>query len=166
MQVASEVLQEVVAGSPAACQALQHPDAVTAFQQVPRLWDIQSPSKSWLSWPTGFTFSAARMAWRQRSCVCVWPEAPGVFCRLSHSCFSSFHFCFPIQIQGVRAALQEALRVKGLLEMMHEVLGDWVRLHAFRCIYSLRSRGRLLFSERVRKRHPTGYWRIEDAALA
>ena len=30
-------------------------------------------------------------------------------------------------LQGVRAALQEALRIKGLLEMAHEVLSDWVR---------------------------------------
>lgn len=35
LQVAAEVLQEVVAGSAAACEALRHPDAVAAFQQVP-----------------------------------------------------------------------------------------------------------------------------------
>lgn len=29
-------------------------------------------------------------------------------------------------LQGLRAALQEALRIKGLLEMAHEVLSDWV----------------------------------------
>ena len=28
--------------------------------------------------------------------------------------------------QGVRAALREALRIKGLLEMAHENLADWV----------------------------------------
>lgn len=33
----------------------------------------------------------------------------------------------PVLLQGVRAALQEALRIKGLLEMAHEVLSDWVR---------------------------------------
>jgi hypothetical protein len=32
-----------------------------------------------------------------------------------------------VLLQGVRAALQEALRIKGLLEMAHEVLSDWVR---------------------------------------
>jgi hypothetical protein len=35
---------------------------------------------------------------------------------------------FHAVLQGVRAALQEALRIKGLLEMAHEVLSDWVRL--------------------------------------
>jgi hypothetical protein len=33
-QVAAEVLEEVVAGSASACEALRHPDAVARFQQV------------------------------------------------------------------------------------------------------------------------------------
>ena len=45
-QVASEVMQEVAAGSPAAAEALRRPDAVAAFQQARRLSSclLQYPS--------------------------------------------------------------------------------------------------------------------------
>lgn len=45
----------------------------------------------------------------------------------------------PVVLQGVRAALQEALRIKGLLEMAHEVLSDWVRRVFQHCLPNFQS---------------------------